>query len=110
MKRLSGDHLDRVLNEQIIINRLVKEAEDQVQLIDMIKAELWALGTLYQEGYYDIEMEEDVIEFEDKDYVAVGIVYEDVTDFLSQKNGKYIIPISYIEYGVYIVEYKIADI
>ena len=108
MTGLYGDNLDRVLNERIIVNRLMKEAEDMDQLAIMIKAELWALGTLYQSGkYYDISMEEEAIEIEGKDYVAVGKVFNSCADVLLGTDYKYIVPYSYIEDGIYVVEYKV---
>ena len=101
-----GQENDRIINTYILMDRLMQEAENMEQFSAMLKAELWALGKLYSKGYYNITMEENVIEFPNADYVAVGTVCDTEEDFDDDRYG-YIIPYSYIKDDNYYVDYKI---
>ena len=101
-----GRELDRAVNIQLMIDRIKQEAEDMEQLATMIKAEVLALADLYMDDYYEVTMYSKVLEFPDKDYVAVGQVTVTEEDWENRKY-KYIIPYSTIEDGEYVVHYKV---
>lgn len=103
---INGKNLDRVVNEQMIVERIYNEAETKEEMLLAINAELLALGTLYSKDYFDITMYDRAKDFPNADYVAVGQVAETEEDFDDDYYG-YIIPKSYIKNGEYIVEYKI---
>ena len=101
-----GKELDRAVNIQLMINRIKQEAEDMEQLATMIKAEVLALADLYMDNYYEITIYPEVLEFPDKDYVAVGQIAVTEEDF-DNDNYKYIIPYSTIEDEEYVVHYEV---
>ena len=101
-----GAELLRVADQQLLVDRISKEAENMEQFIIMLKAELLALGKLYSENYYHTCMYDTVKEFPNADYVVVGQVAKTEEDFDDDNYG-YIIPKSYMKNGEYIVEYKI---
>lgn len=101
-----GAELLRVADQQLLVDRISKEAENMEQFAIMLKAELLALGKLYSENYYHTCMYGSVQEFPNADYVAVGYIAKTEEDWNDDNYG-YIIPKSYIKNGEYIVEYKI---
>lgn len=105
--KINGINLERVVNEQMVVERIYNEAETKEEMLVAINAELMALGTLYSQDYFDITMYNKVREFPNADYVAVGRVIKTKEDFDDDKYG-YIIPYSYMKKGEYRVDYKIV--
>lgn len=101
-----GQELLRVADQQLLVDRISKEAENMEQFIIMLKAELLALGKLHSENYYHTCMYDTVKEFPNADCVVVGQVAKTEEDFDADNYG-YIVPYSYIKNENYIVDYKI---
>lgn len=101
-----GKEILRVADQQLLVDRISKEAENMEQFVIMLKAELMALGKLYGEDYYDVCIYGKTLDFPNADYVAIGQIAKTEEDFDDDNYG-YIVPKSYMKNGDYIVEYEI---
>lgn len=99
---------DIKLDIPALIDRIKDEAENIEDMATMLKAEINAYVELMETKEPNtILMYDKVKEFPNADYVAVGEIFLTDEDYIEDIYG-YIIPFSYMEEGVYKVEYKLV--
>lgn len=101
---------DRLVNYEAIIDRLTEEAEDEYQLADMVKAELYAYEEFVErEKPYKICMWDfGNIENEEDSVIKIGAIYRTPEDWDCEVYQE-IYPISNYDGEEYTVEYKVIN-